>query len=67
LFAQQMAARQQLEEIRRRALPGGVGGPGGRGEGQVIIGPGGQLIAAPGSGFGPQPGEGGEHGTGQYL
>ena len=25
LFAQQMAARQQLEEMRRRALPGGVG------------------------------------------
>jgi hypothetical protein len=26
LFAQQMAARQQLEEMRRRALPGGLGG-----------------------------------------
>ncbi|MDX6286085.1 MAG: hypothetical protein QOG53_1570 [Frankiales bacterium] len=25
LFAQQMAARQQLEEMRRRALPGGMG------------------------------------------
>jgi hypothetical protein len=31
LFAQQMAARVQLEEMRRRALPGGVGGPGGDG------------------------------------
>jgi hypothetical protein len=27
LFAQQMAARAQLEEMRRRALPGGMGGP----------------------------------------
>jgi hypothetical protein len=27
LFAQQMAARAQLEEMRRRALPPGVGGP----------------------------------------
>jgi hypothetical protein len=27
LFAQQMAARAQLEEMRRRALPGGLGGP----------------------------------------
>jgi hypothetical protein len=26
LFAQQMAARAQLEEMRRRALPGGLGG-----------------------------------------
>ena len=31
LFAQQMAARVQLEEMRRRALPGGAGGPGGDG------------------------------------
>jgi hypothetical protein len=29
LFAQQMAARAQFEEIRRRALPSGVPGPGG--------------------------------------
>jgi hypothetical protein len=28
LFAQQMAARAQLEEMRRRALPMGQGGPG---------------------------------------
>jgi hypothetical protein len=27
LFAQQMAARAQLEEMRRRALPPGAGGP----------------------------------------
>jgi hypothetical protein len=39
LFAQQMAARAQFEEMRRRALPpgvggfpGGPGGPGGAGE-----------------------------------
>ncbi len=29
LFAQQMAARQQFEEMRRRSLTGGDGGPGG--------------------------------------
>ena len=29
LFAQQMAARAQFEEIRRRALPGGMPAPGG--------------------------------------
>jgi len=28
LFAQQMSARMQLEEMRRRALPPGAGGPG---------------------------------------
>ncbi|MFL6161889.1 MAG: bacterial proteasome activator family protein [Jatrophihabitantaceae bacterium] len=51
LFAQQMAARAQLEQMRGRALPGQVG------PGQVIAGmPG-------GPGFEP----GGEHGTGQYL
>jgi len=31
LFAQQMAARAQLEQIRRQALPRGMGGPGGPG------------------------------------
>jgi Protein of unknown function (DUF2587) len=36
LFAQQMAARAQLEEMRR-ALPGGSGGPQ---EGQIMPGPG---------------------------
>jgi hypothetical protein len=33
LFAQQMAARQQLEQMRQGALPPGVGGPGPRGPG----------------------------------
>src|SRR5579875_2986084 len=36
LFAQQMAARAQLEEMRRRALPGGMSPQ----EGQVMPGPG---------------------------
>ena len=54
LFAQQMAARAQFEEMRRRALPPGVGGfPGGPG------GPGG-----PGSGDDPN---GPTSNTGQYL
>jgi hypothetical protein len=55
LFAQQMAARAQFEEIRRRALPGGLsipGGPGGPGR------PGGPQAAD------DQPGP---SGTGQYL
>jgi hypothetical protein len=63
LFAQQMAARQQLEEMRRKALPGGSG------DGQaVIVGPGGQMIVPPGMRL--TPGEDEEHGgrgTGQYL
>ncbi len=64
LFAQQMAARAQLEQMRARALPGHVAGPG-----QVIVGPGGQIIAGPpGARLGGQhPGEEGERGTGQYL
>ena len=33
LFAQQMAARAQLEQMRRQALPRGMGGPGGPGGG----------------------------------
>jgi hypothetical protein len=58
LFAQQMAARQQLEEMRRRALPGAEG------DRRMIIGPGGQVIMPPGGQFGGQ-----EDGTspGQYL
>ncbi|HEX7188532.1 MAG TPA: proteasome activator, partial [Actinomycetes bacterium] len=32
LFAQQMAARAQFEEIRRRALPSGMSMPGGEGQ-----------------------------------
>lgn len=63
LFAQQMAARAQLEQMRGRALPPGAG------ERQVIVGPGGQLIVPPGGHFGG-PGENEEapvRGTGQYL
>lgn len=62
IYAQQAAARAQLEELRRRALPGGHGGPGeGR---QVIVGPNGQLIVPPGARL--TPGDD-ERGTGQYL
>ena len=63
LFAQQMAARAQLEEMRRRALPGQTEGP-------VIMGPGGQMIIPPGARLTPSsPGDErtGEQGTGQYL
>jgi hypothetical protein len=52
LFAQQMAARAQFEEIRRRALPAGLSAPGGPGV------PGG---AGPGGDAGEGPT------TGQYL
>ena len=52
LFAQQMAAQVQLQEMRRRALPGGTGP-------QVPGIPG--LTGPPG-----QPGQTGQ-GTGQYL
>jgi Protein of unknown function (DUF2587) len=66
LFAQQMAARAQLEEMRRRALP-----PGARGDGphQVIVGPGGQMIMPPGVRLTPgsEDEEHGGRGTGQYL
>jgi hypothetical protein len=62
LFAQQMAARQQLEQIRQRALPPGSGG--GR---QLVVGPGGQVIGAPGSVFGAGDEDEQPHGTGQYL
>jgi hypothetical protein len=57
LFAQQMAARQQLEQMRH-ALPGAPGR-------QIVIGPGGQVLgAAPG----PQAAEEDQgRGTGQYL
>jgi proteasome activator-like protein len=51
LFAQQMAARAQLEQMRGRALPGQVG------PGPMVGIPG---LQRPGQ-------EGGEHGTGQYL
>ncbi len=53
LFAQQMAARVQLEEMRRRALPAGSSGMPGQAQGQ----PG--MPGYPGSGDGT--------GSGQYL
>jgi hypothetical protein len=60
LFAQQMAARAQLEQMRGRALPGAPGE-------QIVVGPGGQLLG-PGGQFGRRPADGDEgHGTGQYL
>jgi hypothetical protein len=62
LFAQQMAARQQLEQMRGRALPGAPGE-------QVIVGPGGQILMPPGAQFGRRGGPNEEDGggTGQYL
>jgi hypothetical protein len=64
LFAQQMAARAQLEEMRRKALP-----QGGRPDGPaVIVGPGGQMIMPPGVRIGsPDEDEHGGRGTGQYV
>ena len=64
LFAQQMAARAQLEEMRRRALPPGQGD-----SGHIIIGPGGQpIMPRRGASFGQGDDEGGTGtGTGQYL
>ena len=60
LFAQQMAARQQLEQMRQRALPAGPR--------QLVVGPGGQLIAPPGSHFGHgEDDDQHRSGTGQYL
>jgi hypothetical protein len=62
LFAQQMAARAQLEQMRGRALPAG------QGERRVVVGPGGQMIIPPGAQYGSGEGEERpEHGTGQYL
>ena len=60
LVAQQMAARAQLEEMRRRALPGAHGAP----PSPVIIGPGGQIIPAPGL---QRQDDEGRTGPGQYL
>jgi hypothetical protein len=64
LFAQQMVARNQLEEMRRKALPGHADG----GQ-QVIMGPGGQMIIPPGARLTPTSDEEehGGRGTGQYL
>jgi len=63
IYAQQAAARAQLEELRRRALPPGHGDAH-----PVIVGPGGQMIVPPGARLGP-PERGGEddRGPGQYL
>jgi Protein of unknown function (DUF2587) len=63
LFAQQMAARAQLEEMRRRALPPGEHG----GPHPVIVGPGGQMIVPPGARLTPGEDDEGGRGTGQYL
>lgn len=62
LFAQQMAARQQLEQMRGRALPGAPGE-------QVIVGAGGQILMPPGAQFGRRGADEDDHGqgTGQYL
>jgi len=57
LFAQQMAARAQLEELRHKALP-----PGREGR-AVVVGPNGQMILPPGLTPPGQP----HSGTGQYL
>ncbi len=54
LFAQQMAAQQQLNQMRR-ALPGSIVPPAGAG----------QPPGQPGGPLGPRPGDGGP--TGQYL
>jgi hypothetical protein len=70
-FAQQIAARHEIDEARR-ALPGAPGGPGGPGRGRIVIGPGGQIIAIPAGPDGEAGSDAsGEHsgngGTGQYL
>ncbi|MEP7179627.1 MAG: proteasome activator, partial [Pseudonocardiales bacterium] len=62
LFAQQMAARAQLEQMRGRALPGAPGE-------QMIVGPDGQIVMSPGTQFGRRggPADNDGAGTGQYL
>jgi Bacterial proteasome activator len=62
LFAQQMAARAQLEQMRGRALPGAPGD-------QLAVGPGGQVLIPAGGQFGRQAGPERDdgQGTGQYL
>jgi hypothetical protein len=63
LFAQQMAARAQLEEIRRRALPAGSQDE----PHPVIIGPGGQMIMPPTRLTPTSDDDPTGRGTGQYL
>ena len=62
LFAQQMAARAQLEEMRRKALPSGHDS-----QQHVIVGPGGQMIVPPGARLTPSSDEDDSSGRGQYL
>jgi hypothetical protein len=73
-FAQQIAARREIDDIRR-ALPGAAGGPDAQGDpgvpggahGRIVIGPGGQIIALPAESS-VEGNEGHpEGGTGQYL
>ena len=65
VFAQQMAARAQLEQMRR-ALPGGQGGQGPAGPAHPGQ-PGQPGQAAPAPGAPGLPGQPGQPGTGQYL
>jgi len=62
MMAQQIAARAQLEELRRRGLPGQTRGD----DGQIIVGPNGQIIVPPGARLTPTSDEHGD-GHGQYL
>jgi hypothetical protein len=65
IYAQQAAARAQLEELRRRALPSGAQGD----AHPIIVGPNGQIVVPPGARLGPQPrgGDDDERSPGQYL
>jgi hypothetical protein len=60
LFQQQLAARQQLDQMRQRALPGGSGR-------QVIVGPGGQVLGGAPFGQGDDGEDEQHHSPGQYL
>jgi hypothetical protein len=51
IYAQQMAARAQLEQMRRALPPGSMPGPGGQ----------------PGPGMPPRPRDDGDHSNGMYL
>jgi hypothetical protein len=63
LFAQQMAARATLEEMRRKALPPGPHDT----SHAMIVGPGGQMIVPPGVRLTPGSDEDDDGGRGQYL